>query len=479
MRRQNSSQFAEDLRDMRAQARELARQQEDIARQLEAEAAADRKSLADSPERKETLDQLARQKERVTNLVDRATELSQQAETAEPLVSSQLYDAVRKFSQDNAANVKELQDRLLNSGMMTRRLLDQLQDPAQPDSSKLLDLTSELLRQDLLPQANLSEQRTRAGIDSLKNGVERAAQSVLGDDTEALRLAQKELEELGEQLKQEIARAGGAGSGTNQSSLQASREEPGTARGEAPRPSGARGGQNGGDTNEVAQAAAPGRQGAEPTDAGQAQRNQTGRQGRGDRNRSEQANSDARSQSGEQPEGAGEQARSPGAQRSARGGAARGSPLDSGGFYNSSSAGGAEGGDISGSLGRALDQVVNDQLASQSGPILGEDFIRWSDRLREVEEMLEFPDLRNEVAAVRDRARVLRQEYKRDRKKPDWAVVRLKVMDPLAEVRKRIADELARRDSKEALVPIDRDPVPGRYSELVRRYYEELGKDKK
>jgi hypothetical protein len=27
-------------------------------------------------------------------------------------------------------------------------------------------------------------------------------------------------------------------------------------------------------------------------------------------------------------------------------------------------------------------------------------------------------------------------------------------------------------------VPIDRDPVPSRYSDLVRRYYEQLGKDK-
>ena len=35
---------------------------------------------------------------------------------------------------------------------------------------------------------------------------------------------------------------------------------------------------------------------------------------------------------------------------------------------------------------------------------------------------------------------------------------------------------LCKRESKEALVPIDRDPVPVRYSELVRRYYEELGK---
>ena len=32
-------------------------------------------------------------------------------------------------------------------------------------------------------------------------------------------------------------------------------------------------------------------------------------------------------------------------------------------------------------------------------------------------------------------------------------------------------------DQRDQLVPIDRDPVPGRYSDLVRRYYEQLGKD--
>jgi hypothetical protein len=92
--------------------------------------------------------------------------------------------------------------------------------------------------------------------------------------------------------------------------------------------------------------------------------------------------------------------------------------------------------------------------------------------------MIELPQLRNEVAVARERARVLRQESKRDQKKPDWAVVQLQVVKPLVEVRDRIADELARRGSREALVPIDRDPVPNRYAELVRRYYEELGKDK-
>ena len=38
-------------------------------------------------------------------------------------------------------------------------------------------------------------------------------------------------------------------------------------------------------------------------------------------------------------------------------------------------------------------------------------------------------------------------------------------------------EELARRESDDALVPIDRDPVLGRYTDLVRRYYEELGKE--
>jgi hypothetical protein len=92
--------------------------------------------------------------------------------------------------------------------------------------------------------------------------------------------------------------------------------------------------------------------------------------------------------------------------------------------------------------------------------------------------MIDQTDLRNEIATARDRAGVMRREFKQDRKKPDWAVVQLQVIQPLTEVRDRLAEELIRRQSREALVPIDRDPVPNRYSDLVRRYYEELGKDK-
>ena len=109
-------------------------------------------------------------------------------------------------------------------------------------------------------------------------------------------------------------------------------------------------------------------------------------------------------------------------------------------------------------------------------PLTGDDFVDWSDRLRDVEEMVDLPDVRNEVARIRDRARVMRMDFKREGKKPDWAVVRLQIAGPLVEVRDRVAEELARRESNDALVPIDRDPVPPQFSELVRRYYEQLGK---
>ncbi|MHC4996673.1 MAG: hypothetical protein ACYTGQ_16640 [Planctomycetota bacterium] len=110
-----------------------------------------------------------------------------------------------------------------------------------------------------------------------------------------------------------------------------------------------------------------------------------------------------------------------------------------------------------------------------AGPFRGDEFREWSDRLRDVEEMLDDPDLRGEVARVRDRARAIRGEAKRHGKEPQWELIEEGVTSPLRELRDRIGDELAKLESDEALAPIDRDPVPSRYTELVRRYYEQLG----
>jgi hypothetical protein len=110
--------------------------------------------------------------------------------------------------------------------------------------------------------------------------------------------------------------------------------------------------------------------------------------------------------------------------------------------------------------------------------LTGEEFVQWADRLRNVEEMLDDPGLRSEVARVRELARGVRVEFKRHSVAPNWELVQEKIGAPLVELRNRVSEELARRESKENLVPIDRDPVPQRYTERVRRYYEELGRSR-
>jgi hypothetical protein len=108
-------------------------------------------------------------------------------------------------------------------------------------------------------------------------------------------------------------------------------------------------------------------------------------------------------------------------------------------------------------------------------PIGGNDYLDWSDRLRDVEEMIADPELRAEAARIRDRAKEIRKDVKRHSEAPNWDLVRMTVAAPLAELQQRVAEELLRRSSRDALVPIDRDPVPARFEEQVRRYYERLG----
>jgi hypothetical protein len=92
--------------------------------------------------------------------------------------------------------------------------------------------------------------------------------------------------------------------------------------------------------------------------------------------------------------------------------------------------------------------------------------------------MVDDPELRAEAARIRDRARALRADFKRHSNPPNWDLVKVKVAAPLAELRDRVSEELLRRTARQALVPLDRDPVPPRYSEKTRRYYENLGSGK-
>ena len=98
--------------------------------------------------------------------------------------------------------------------------------------------------------------------------------------------------------------------------------------------------------------------------------------------------------------------------------------------------------------------------------------------MRNVEELLEDPKWQADVARIRDRARSVRAEYKRHSKDPNWDLVRDKILNPLAELQDQLQEEILRQQSPEALVPIDRDPVPNKFENRVRRYFERLGNER-
>ena len=107
MRRQNASQFEEELRQMRSDARELARQQEEVQKKVDAMTDPRSRNLSDADLNRQTLEALAAQRQRLTNLVDQATQLSRETEEAEPLVSRELYDTLRRFSQNETSTAKQ------------------------------------------------------------------------------------------------------------------------------------------------------------------------------------------------------------------------------------------------------------------------------------------------------------------------------------------------------------------------------------
>ena len=76
---------------------------------------------------------------------------------------------------------------------------------------------------------------------------------------------------------------------------------------------------------------------------------------------------------------------------------------------------------------------------------------------------------------VRERVAAYRAEYKNYGRLPLAETVKTQVLQPMTEVRAQLQEDLARLENVRSLVPLDHDPVPDNYSELVRKYYEKLG----
>ncbi len=478
-RREAAGAFNETMRQMRSDAQELDQNQEKLSEQLanidENDPA---QGLRGTDPREEILKQLDQQREQLGELLDKMQETVEQAESAEPLLAQKLYDSYRKTRQ------------------------------RQVDRS--LENTSELLRRGYDPQAQEFEKQAAEGLDQLREDLEEAASTVLGDETEALARALSQLERLERSLDDEIRRNdpqqgtqenAESGQPASQSNQQRGGDRPsenqqdGQQQNRQPS-SQQQGGQNPNESDNPSEQSSQQQSGQpnaqqrsdsdQPQQQGQQQSSQQGQQssqqpGQQSQQQSQQQGQQQSQQQGQQEsQQQGQPSQQQGQQREGQQQQQQGQPSGQAGQQPQSQnqqQGQQPNGQPQGSQQRqsAMNQFAaeNPGLAS---PLTGDGFREWTDGLRDVEEMVDDPELRSRAARIRDRAREMRRDYKRHSKEPRWALVDEMIATPLRELRRDVSEELLRRSAdKNANVPIDRDPVPDEYADAVRKYYESLG----
>ena len=90
---------------------------------------------------------------------------------------------------------------------------------------------------------------------------------------------------------------------------------------------------------------------------------------------------------------------------------------------------------------------------------------------------MELPEARERMQQARERAERMRAEFKRHGNPPQWEDIDTLILSPIQEVHSWVQQELLRKDRSDVLQPVDRDPVPPKFTESVKRYYEALGGD--
>ncbi|MDG1895464.1 MAG: hypothetical protein P8J37_11180 [Fuerstiella sp.] len=488
-RKQTSNQFTEAMRDLRQQTRGMTERQKQISRELsgdstpeEDQSAGQRPSLRGDRDRENVQEKVARQRDDLERVLEQAKQIVEEAEESEPLLSRRLYDTVR--------------------------------DTREKKPQEALEATEILVSRGLWNQSQQAEQIARKGIEDLAEGIEQAADAVLGSEAESLRRAEQEIEDLANQLSSEIADATGQNPNgepsedqpnatpgqqgaqrEGQTDNESSPQRQGIQRAAAPLPNEQQRQANGGsqsqqqDKQESQRAAA----------AGQSeQQQQKGEEQSGQRQPGDgQQQEESPPQQGKQPEQEG-QGQQPGPGKPQDGQKpGKGQPSPQSGEQpgqgqqpgQSEQQGQQPGQNQSGNRqsGRSGQdsfllnggrQTNGGRGATQQRPLTGDEFRDWSNRLREVEEVLDDPELRNQVAQVRDRARSIRAEFKRHGKEPQWDLVKSQLLDEMKILQKRLNQELSKLESDRSMVPIDREPVPEEFDELVRRYYELLGQSR-
>ncbi|MES2922706.1 MAG: hypothetical protein V4819_14225 [Verrucomicrobiota bacterium] len=398
-RETSAAQLAEQLRELRKDARALDERQRELGDPSAEPAAPKAPDLSDNAEAKP---QVAQQREDLKKLLDGIRETAETAEKAEPLVAQDLAEALRQADQNGIAKALEQME----------------QAPGEVASNRAAD-----------------------GISKLTREVEGAAERILGNEAQALRYARDELQRLAEQAAgkpQENGKPGESG-------------KPGEQAGEP-----GEGGEPSEQAGKTGESGEPGERAGKPGEGGEPGE-QAGKPGEGG-----------------QP---GEQAGKPG--ENGQPGQTAGQPGETGepGSSPSSNPGSGQGQAQASSPaeGRGSGRESGGSRRGRSS-ITGEDFREWSERLSDLEAVVEDPEAQSAVARARKASREMRKDFKRHSLEPDQAALEEGVLRPLTEAAGKLDARLHELDRKDPLAPVGRDPVPERYAEIVRRYFEELGK---
>lgn len=521
-RQKTSKKFADEVKQLREQAKEAAETQKKISEALENQKASADSDIAQSLQNAAQARQVAEQQENVEKLLNNMRELSEQAEQSEPLLHRNLYDAVRKAQ--------------------TSGLEENLQE------------TRDQLRYGSAADAKEAERQAANAVEELQKGVEKAAESVLGSESEALRVAKNELDKLIQEAQEQQAgekgqpasdlseksdksdaksqKPGEKGDGEALDAKTAEKgEKPGKGQGEPQDPKMAENGQKPGEgqqgqkpgekgqgqgqqqdpkTAQSGKQPGEGKDGQQPGEKGEGQGQKPGEKGQGQGEGKDPQMAEAGQQPGEGQQGQGQkpgeqgkgqgQGQQPGqgrgegqqqtadADKTSQSGRGRSRSTNEGRDDNNFDPGGRTA-DRDSDNDRSRPQISGGAVPEalffedskeepDKGVFTGGGYDQWSDRLRNVEELLNNPELRNEAAKVLDRARELRINLKRSNEAPQVAVLNQRITQPLIELRDRVAEELSKKDAGKNLAPVDRDPVPAEFRDLVKRYYKELGAGK-
>ncbi|MEO6002349.1 MAG: hypothetical protein ABIZ04_06330 [Opitutus sp.] len=414
LRKGAAGRFGEQMREARRQARELNKQQQDVTKQLN-EMNRGQQSLDDSDKRESLAKQLQEQAQRRESLMQNLRQVTDESEGNEPRLHRQLYDLLRQQQQSGAGNE--------------------------------LGASAELLRRGFVAPAQERQAGVQREFEQLQRSVERAAGAVLGDETNELRFAQNELDELGKELQRDRSDpTGSEGRSAAAGEPDPKASTPGNSSGEQPGE-----GKNGESPSAVQSSEKSAREpGEQPGTSAGGKGTTAGNEGTGTPSPSSESGQPSRATAGS------------------------GSPTP--GQPGSGGTGGTESPTSLEEFARSLGG--NGGSGERRGPLTGGGFGEWAERLRTVEELLESPEQRQQLAGARAQAEELRRANQRDGQAPRWDLVEIGVVKPLQEARAWLRQELNRREEPDALHPIDRDPVPERYAESVRKYYEALGSDK-